>query len=84
MTSAVYNHRYDFQYLLYTVALHRYLSQRLPDYDYDQHFGGAYYLFLRGMHPDTGCQYGVYYNKPEFSLINKLDKDVFRTTGALV
>ena len=42
-------HGYHWQYLLYTVALHRYLSSRLPDYDYDRHFGGVYYLFVRGV-----------------------------------
>ena len=35
--------------LLYTVALHRLLRQRLDDYDYDRHVGGHLYLFLRGM-----------------------------------
>src|SRR5690606_8157537 len=40
---------YYLQYLIYSVALHRYLRQRLPDYDYERHFGGVYYLFLRGM-----------------------------------
>lgn len=42
-------HRYDLQYQLYSTALHRYLRHRLADYDYDRHFGGVIYLFLRGM-----------------------------------
>ena len=49
-------HRYDLQYQLYTLALHRYLRHRLPDYDYRRHFGGVIYLFLRGVdaaHPAT-------------------------------
>ena len=29
------------QYHLYSVALHRFLRHRIPDYDYEQHFGGA-------------------------------------------
>lgn len=41
-------HRYDFQYQLYALALHRFLKSRVADYDYQQHFGGVYYLFLRG------------------------------------
>ncbi len=46
---------YHLQALLYTVALHRLLKQRLgPAYDYDRHVGGHLYLFLRGMGgPDT-------------------------------
>lgn len=43
------SHYYDLQYWIYTVALDQYLSKRIADYDYDQHFGGVYYLFLRGM-----------------------------------
>ena len=45
---------YPLQALLYTVALHRYLRWRLPDYDPDRHLAGVLYLFLRGMAgPDT-------------------------------
>ncbi|MCK9512021.1 MAG: exodeoxyribonuclease V subunit beta [Pigmentiphaga sp.] len=41
--------RYDVQAMLYLLALHRLLRTRLPDYDYDQHLGGAVYWFLRGL-----------------------------------
>lgn len=50
-------HRYDLQYQLYTLALHRYLRHRIADYDYERHFGGVIYLFLRGVdkeHPQQG------------------------------
>jgi exodeoxyribonuclease V beta subunit len=40
---------YPLQALLYSVALHRYLRWRLPDYEVDRHLGGVLYLFLRGM-----------------------------------
>jgi exodeoxyribonuclease V beta subunit len=40
---------YPLQALLYSVALHRYLRWRLPDYEAGQHFGGVLYLFVRGM-----------------------------------
>ena len=42
---------YCLQYLIYTLAVHRYLQLRLPGYDYDTHFGGVMYLFVRGMDP---------------------------------
>ncbi|PSC97943.1 hypothetical protein C7D74_32270, partial [Klebsiella pneumoniae] len=32
----------------------RYLRHRLADYDYDRHFGGVIYLFLRGMDGQEG------------------------------
>lgn len=57
MEQAMAEHRYDLQYQLYTLALHRYLRHRLPDYDYQRHFGGVIYLFLRGVdaqHPGNG------------------------------
>ncbi|SIT00119.1 exodeoxyribonuclease V subunit beta [Neptunomonas antarctica] len=72
MAGAMIEHRYDLQYVLYTLALHRLLKIRLPDYDYEIHIGGVYYLFLRGMHPDNPEQ-GVFYTKPDFALIDALD-----------
>ncbi|HTN34137.1 MAG TPA: exodeoxyribonuclease V subunit beta, partial [Marinobacter sp.] len=48
MGEAILDKRYDLQYVLYLLALHRLLKTRLPDYDYDTHVGGAVYLFLRG------------------------------------
>ena len=64
---------YYLQYLFYTLALHRYLSLRLPDYDYEQHFGGVFYLFVRGMSPATGSESGVYWDKPSKDLIEAMD-----------
>ncbi|MCL1126403.1 exodeoxyribonuclease V subunit beta [Shewanella surugensis] len=75
MSQAIASHRYDLQYIIYTLALHRYLKLRLPHYDFDQHMGGSYYLFLRGMsnqHPLSG----VFYDKPPKALIFALD-DLF-------
>ncbi|MGB1239948.1 MAG: PD-(D/E)XK nuclease family protein, partial [Pseudomonadales bacterium] len=71
METALVEHRYDFQFILYTLALHRLLKVRLVNYDYDLHIGGVFYLFLRGMQP--GSDSGVYYNKPARELIEGLD-----------
>jgi exodeoxyribonuclease V beta subunit len=73
LRQAVLDRRYDLQYLLYTVALHRYLRQRLKDYQYRRHFGGVYYLFLRGMRPQLGPDSGVFHDLPDETLINWLD-----------
>ena len=71
MTDKILASRYDVQYVLYTLALHRQLKQRLGDeYDYDTHVGGIAYLFLRGNHAETG---GVYRAKPPYELIAELD-----------
>ncbi len=74
LEAAMQQHRYDLQYLIYTVALHRYLKQRLTGYEYERDFGGVYYLFLRGITPEQGSGSGVYFNKPEYELIEQLDQ----------
>lgn len=74
LSKAMIHHRYDLQYQLYTLALHRYLRLRLPDYDYAKDFGGVFYLFLRGMNGES--QNGVYFCRPEFAFIQQLD-DLF-------
>lgn len=65
---------YHLQYLIYTVALHRYLRWRRPGYDYDQHFGGVRYLFLRGMRPERGLERGVFATRPAWELVRALDE----------
>lgn len=75
-------HRYDLQYLVYTVALHRYLAQRLPGYRYGDHFGGVYYLFLRGLHPDHGPSQGVFFHRPAPALVDALDRMFAGETGS--
>jgi len=73
MHDAIRRHHYDLQYLIYTLALHRFLGWRLPGYDYGRHFGGVYYLFLRGMRPELGAGCGVWHDRPSFELIDALD-----------
>lgn len=70
LINAVLEKRYDVQYCLYLLALHRLLKSRLPDYDYDTHIGGAVYLFLRGIEGDAR---GVVAEKPPAALIRALD-----------
>jgi exodeoxyribonuclease V beta subunit len=77
LRKAILDRRYDLQYLLYVLALHRYLRQRVRGYDYSQHMGGVYYLFLRGMRPASGPRYGVYHELPARELIERLDQQVF-------
>lgn len=69
---AMAEHRYDLQYQLYSLALHRLLTLRLPGYDFEQHFGGVFYLFLRGM-----PQGGIFHTRPSRELVLGLD-ELFR------
>jgi exodeoxyribonuclease V beta subunit len=67
LREAMAREHYYVQYLIYTVALHRYLRQRVAGYSYERDFGGAVYLFLRGM-PE-----GVFADRPSASLIAALE-----------
>jgi exodeoxyribonuclease V beta subunit len=73
LQDAVLHKRYEVQYVLYTLALHRLLKVRLPGYNYAQHMGGAVYLFLRGIHAEGS---GVHVCRPQQELIELLD-DLF-------
>ncbi|MDJ0765404.1 MAG: exodeoxyribonuclease V subunit beta [Myxococcota bacterium] len=65
---------YVLQYYLYTVALNRFLKYRVNGYDYDRHFGGVYYLFIRGLSPRTGPNAGLFWDKPPRSVIEGMSK----------
>ncbi|MSQ57943.1 MAG: exodeoxyribonuclease V subunit beta [Limnohabitans sp.] len=70
LLKSVLSHRYDLQYVLYTLALHRLLRSRLANYNYETHMGGAIYLYLRGInHPSSG----LHFHRPSFDLIDHLD-----------
>ncbi|WP_332401860.1 exodeoxyribonuclease V subunit beta [Vibrio metschnikovii] len=72
LRAAMVEHRYDLQYQLYALALHRFLRSRLADYDYQRHFGGVYYLFLRGI--DGQSEHGIFFNKPSSELLDEMDR----------
>jgi exodeoxyribonuclease V beta subunit len=69
---AMLQHHYYLQAHLYALALHRYLRVRAPGYDYGARFGGVFYLFLRGMRPDSTR--GVFLAKPSWAAIDALDR----------
>ena len=73
LQQAMLDRRYDLQSLLYSLALHRLLAQRLVDYDFETHFGGSYYLFLRAMRPAHGTDYGVHFDRPDQESIEAFD-----------
>ncbi len=69
LRAAIATHDYDLQYLLYTLALHRWLRAVLPGYDYDARVGEVYYLFLRGLREGSG----VHRDRPPRELIEAMD-----------
>ncbi|GLQ51214.1 exodeoxyribonuclease V subunit beta [Dyella flava] len=71
MREATLHARYDLQYAIYTLALHRQLRARLADYDYERHVGGVLYLYLRGV---DHAGHGVHAERLPFALIDAMDR----------
>ena len=63
---------YILQYHLYTLALHQYLQMRVPGYRYDSDFGGVIYIFIRGVDPDQGSDFGICKDRPTPDIIKAL------------
>jgi exodeoxyribonuclease V beta subunit len=80
LSDVMANGHYYLQYLIYTIAVHRYLQARMAGYSYETHFGGVFYLFLRGMRAAT--QNGVYFDRPSLALIQALESCVMEGGGA--
>ncbi|MBM9603322.1 exodeoxyribonuclease V subunit beta [Desulfopila inferna] len=71
LIEAMASHNYGLQFWLYSLVLHNHLRNFLPDYDYDHHFGGVFYLFVRGMERPS---HGVYHHKPDRDILEQLDR----------
>ena len=63
---------YILQYHLYVTALHQYLQLRIPEFTYERHFGGVFYIFIRGVNPDKGPEFGIYKDIPDKTLVDAL------------
>ncbi|WAI18404.1 MAG: exodeoxyribonuclease V subunit beta [Buchnera aphidicola (Acyrthosiphon caraganae)] len=62
--------RYDLQYQIYTIAIHKYLQKKIKKYNYKDNFGGIFYIFLRAMDHNKKNN-GIFYTIPDYSLIEK-------------
>jgi len=67
---------YVLQYHIYTLALHLYLKIRLPGYRYEKDFGGVFYIFIRGVDPAAGPDYGVFFDCPDKELVAALERNL--------
>jgi len=76
LAAAMRDQAYHLQHLLYGVALDRYLRARLPGYRPERHFGGAVYLFVRGVRPGwvdaQGRPAGVFFHRPDPETMQRL------------
>ena len=71
----VQHHRYDLQYHLYALALHQFLTQQKPGYDYARHFGGVLYIYLRGLEQP---EHGVHFARPDQMTTERLAELIFK------
>ncbi|MDU0810230.1 MAG: exodeoxyribonuclease V subunit beta [Burkholderia sp.] len=77
LDSVMTDHAYHLQALIYIVALHRFLRNRLKNYNYDLHIAGYMYLFIRGIRPSWKSKNklsGIYTRRPARKLIYELDR----------
>lgn len=72
LVSAMQSHNYGLQYWIYSLVLHRHLTNHLTHYRYQQNFGGVMYLFVRGMRPGIAGS-GVYHTIPDYHTLLELD-----------
>jgi exodeoxyribonuclease V beta subunit len=75
LDAAMAEHHYPLQALLYTVALHRYLCQRMDGYTAERHLGDSRYLFVRaiGLEPTAKPELGIWRHQWPPGLIDALD-----------
>lgn len=69
---AMEEQNYHLQYLIYALAVSRYLKNRLDNFDYERDFGGVIYCFVRGMR--KGTTNGVFFCKPDWAVVRKLEE----------
>lgn len=76
LVEAMVDHDYPLQATLYLVALHRYLRWKVPGYDPQTHLGGAAYLFMREMDPNTppAAARGVFWWTPGVAAVEAVDR----------
>ncbi|MGE5439472.1 MAG: exodeoxyribonuclease V subunit beta [Bacteroidota bacterium] len=63
---------YILQYHLYCLAIDQHLKATRKDYDYDRHFGGIFYVFLRGVDAASGQDNGIFCHRPSKEALFKL------------
>jgi exodeoxyribonuclease V beta subunit len=73
MARSMAEHSYILQYHLYTLALDRHLRLHLPGYSYEEHFGGAIYVYLRGINAENPDQ-GIYRDNPPAAFMDRADR----------
>ncbi len=72
LEEAMNKKHYKLQYLIYSIALKRYLESRFRKKDVYDLFGGVSYFFLRGVRASNPHQ-GIYFDKPKKAVLECVD-----------
>jgi len=74
MEEAMLHSAYHLQYYIYAVALKRWLEQTRENFNFKEKFGGAYYIFIRGINEENSN--GIYFSNGELiaDSIEKMDE----------
>ena len=72
LAAAMNESNYHLQYLIYCVAVRKYLASVKSDFDYEKDFGGVIYLFLRGVRADRDT--GIYHFRPSTDQLDKMEE----------
>ena len=70
MLESMCHSAYILQFHLYALALDRLLKVRLAGYSYEKHFGGAVYLYIRGISPASVTN-GIHFGRPQPEFIRR-------------
>lgn len=77
LAQAMAAHGYHLQHLIYGMALERHLRALLPDYDFERHFGGVFYLFVRAVRPAANAAAatnGVWFHRPAADTLSSFNQ----------
>lgn len=73
LSEDIWKNKYNMQYHIYCVALSKYLEKQIYEYSYEKHFGGVFYLYLRGINSQNMS--GIFFDRPDNELLTKLTDD---------
>ncbi len=72
LSEAMNENNYHLQYLVYTLAVKKYLGSRIENFDYETDFGGVIYVFLRGARKNSDS--GIFMASPSIEKIEALEE----------
>ncbi len=73
VAQAMTDNNYHLQYLIYSYAVKLYLEHRLgKSFDYERDFGGAIYVFVRGMRQESDT--GIFFSKPTVGQMQVMER----------